>query len=215
VPRSHSVYDAIKRALDLLGALVLLVVLSPVLLVLAVLVRAKLGSPVIFRQPRPGKGGRVFTLYKFRTMADAPAGDVATVQASDASRLTAFGARLRSTSLDELPELVNILTGDMSFVGPRPLLVEYLPRYNAEQARRHEVRPGITGWAQVNGRNTLSWEERFALDVDYVDRRSLALDGKILAMTASAVLGRSGIMSEGGTTMEPFDPQTTPPNDGD
>ena len=207
--RSHRVYDAVKRTADVLASAVLLVVLSPLLLVVALLVRVKLGSPVLFCQQRPGRGGRVFTLYKFRTMLDAPeAGDVAAV-ATDAARLTPFGSFLRASSIDELPELVNVLRGEMSIVGPRPLLVEYLKRYTPEQARRHEVRPGITGWAQVNGRNAVAWEERFALDVWYVDNRSLALDVKVLWMTVSALTKREGISAEGHATMEPFDPTHT------
>jgi len=207
VKRSHRVYDALKRVLDLVCSAVLLVVLSPVFLVVALLVRSRLGSPVIFAQQRPGKGGNPFTVYKFRTMRDAAAHDdsVAAV-ASDAERLTPFGRALRSSSLDELPELLNVLLGHMSVVGPRPLLPEYLPRYTTEQARRHEVRPGITGWAQVNGRNAISWEERFELDVYYVDHRSFWLDAKILAMTLGAVFGRKGISAQGSATMEPFDP---------
>ncbi len=209
--RSHRAYDPVKRALDFVAAAALLVILSPVLAIVAVLVRVNLGSPVLFRQQRPGKDGSVFTLYKFRTMRDAPGpagdtaatGDVAAV-ASDAERLTRFGRVLRSTSLDELPELANVLLGHMSVVGPRPLLVEYLPRYNAEQARRHEVRPGITGWAQVNGRNAVSWDERFEMDVWYVDNRSLPLDLKILFMTAATVVRREGVTSAGSATMEPF-----------
>jgi sugar transferase EpsL len=214
VKRSHRVYDAVKRLLDLAAALVLLVALSPIILVTAVLVRAKLGSPVIFRQQRPGKDGRVFTVYKFRTMLDA-APDAGSVDAvsSDAERLTRFGSVLRSTSLDELPEFVNVLLGQMSVVGPRPLLVEYLPRYNATQARRHEVRPGITGWAQVNGRNAVSWDERFKMDVWYVDNRSLALDLKILVMTFSTVFRREGVSSATHATMEPFGGNASTVND--
>ena len=205
--RSHRVYDALKRVLDLVCSAVLLVVLSPVFLVVALLVRSRLGSPVIFAQQRPGKGGNPFTVYKFRTMRDAAAHDDAVAAvASDAERLTPFGRALRSSSLDELPELLNVLLGHMSVVGPRPLLPEYLPRYTTEQARRHEVRPGITGWAQVNGRNAISWEERFELDVYYVDHRSFWLDAKILAMTLGAVFGRKGISAQGSATMEPFDP---------
>ncbi|NTU70930.1 MAG: sugar transferase [Coriobacteriia bacterium] len=194
-----------KSALDAIASGVLLIVLSPVLLVLAVLVRAKLGSPVLFAQQRPGQNGRVFTLYKFRTMRDVPnaQGDVDAV-ASDAERLTGFGRALRATSLDELPELANVLLGDMSIVGPRPLLTEYLTRYNDRQARRHEVRPGITGWAQVNGRNAVSWDERFEMDVWYVDNRSFALDCRILAMTVTTVFAREGVSAKGHATMEPF-----------
>jgi sugar transferase EpsL len=207
VKRSHRTYDAMKRLLDAVAAAAGLVVLSPVLLVVAILVRAKLGPPVIFRQQRPGKDGTLFTIYKFRTMRGAPAGGSGVeAVASDAERITPFGRVLRSTSLDELPELVNVLLGQMSFVGPRPLLPEYLHRYNSEQARRHEVRPGITGWAQVNGRNAVTWDERFKLDVWYVDRRSFALDARILFKTVSAVLSRKGLSAPGTETMKPFDP---------
>jgi len=205
VKRSHTVYDLLKRVADLIVSAIALVVLSPVLAVVAVLVRTKLGSPVIFRQQRPGKNGRIFTLYKFRTMRDAVPGITgAHAVASDAERLTAFGRRLRSTSLDELPELANVFKGDMSIVGPRPLLPEYLDRYNSEQARRHEVRPGITGWAQVNGRNAVSWDERFKMDVWYVDHRSFALDARILFRTIAAVVSREGVSAAGVDTMEPF-----------
>jgi lipopolysaccharide/colanic/teichoic acid biosynthesis glycosyltransferase len=210
VKHSHRAYDVLKRVLDVAGAAFGLVVLSPVLLVAGVLVRSKLGSPVIFRQPRPGAHGRIFEIRKFRSMLAAPShADLEAVQASDDDRLTPFGRRLRSTSIDELPELWNVLVGDMSIVGPRPLLPEYLSRYSPTQARRHEVRPGITGWAQVNGRNATSWEDRFAMDVWYVDNRSFMLDAKILWMTISAVLGRSGISAEGNATMPPFDPEST------
>jgi sugar transferase EpsL len=205
VKRSHTVFDATKRLVDLVVSAVALVVLSPVLLVVAILVRAKLGSPVIFRQQRPGKGGRLFTVYKFRTMRDpAPGSTGADAVTTDAERLTPFGRTLRSTSLDELPELANVFLGQMSIVGPRPLLPEYLDRYNEEQARRHEVRPGITGWAQVNGRNALSWDERFKLDVYYVDHRSFAFDARILFKTISAVVSRQGVSAPGSETMQPF-----------
>jgi len=213
VKRSHTAYDLLKRVADIVGAAVLLAVLSPVFAVVALLVRLKLGSPVVFRQPRPGKGGRIFTLYKFRSMRDAAPGTapVAAV-ASDAERLTPFGRLLRSTSLDELPELVNVLRGDMSIVGPRPLLPEYLDRYNDYQARRHEVRPGITGWAQVNGRNAVSWDERFRMDVWYVDHRSFLLDARIALKTLGAVVSRSAVSAPGAATMQPFegDAGTTP-----
>jgi lipopolysaccharide/colanic/teichoic acid biosynthesis glycosyltransferase len=197
----------VKRVADVLTSALLLVILSPVLAVTALLVRSRLGSPVIFRQERPGKDGRLFTIFKFRTMADAEvsAGAVAAV-GTDADRLSPFGSKLRSASLDELPELFNVLRGDMSLVGPRPLLTEYLARYNATQARRHEVRPGITGWAQVNGRNAVSWDDRFEMDVWYVDHRSALLDLKILLMTVSSVFRRSGISSATHATMEPFQP---------
>jgi lipopolysaccharide/colanic/teichoic acid biosynthesis glycosyltransferase len=200
-------YDGVKRVLDFLGAAILLVVLSPVLAAIALAVRIRLGSPVLFLQTRPGKNSRPFTIYKFRSMRNASdALDAVAAVSSDAERLTPFGRFLRSTSLDELPELWNVLVGDMSFVGPRPLLVEYLPRYNEEQLRRHEVRPGITGWAQVNGRNAASWEDRLSMDVWYVDHRSLPLDVRILVMTARTVLVREGISAPGSTTVEPFDP---------
>lgn len=192
----------IKRAMDVLLSFGALVVLSPVLLIVAVLVRTKLGSPVLFRQERPGKDGKIFALYKFRTMTDAR--DQEGNLLPDEVRLTRFGKLLRSTSLDELPELYNILRGDMSLVGPRPLLVKYLPRYSPRQARRHEVRPGLTGWAQVNGRNALSWEERFELDVYYTEHLSMGMDVKILFLTVKAVLCRSGISSETSVTMEEF-----------
>lgn len=200
-------YDLLKRVLDVLVSALLLLVLSPVLLGTALAVRVALGSPALFRQQRPGLGGTLFTLYKFRSMRDAAATDVAAV-VSDAERLSPFGRFLRASSLDELPELWNVLRGDMSLVGPRPLLVAYLERYNAEQARRHDVRPGITGWAQVNGRNALDWETRLALDVWYVDNRSLALDLKILAKTVTAVLSRRGVSADGEATVAPFAPGT-------
>jgi lipopolysaccharide/colanic/teichoic acid biosynthesis glycosyltransferase len=206
VKRSHRAYDVVKRLLDIVASAALLVMLSPLLLVIALLVRINLGSPVLFTQHRPGKNGRIFALYKFRTMKPSPGAASVEAVASDAERLTRFGRILRTTSLDELPELWNVLRGDMSIVGPRPLLVEYLERYNSEQARRHEVRPGITGWAQVNGRNAVGWEERFAMDIWYVDKRSFLLDAKIAWMTIAAVLKREGVSAEGRATMEPFDP---------
>jgi len=212
VKRSHRVYDVVKRALDVAASALALIVLSPVLLVVAALVRIELGAPVVFRQPRPAKDGRIFTLYKFRTMRDAPFGTTGIdAVASDAERLTPFGRSLRRTSLDELPQLVNVLSGDMSIVGPRPLLPEYLDRYNEEQARRHEVRPGITGWAQVNGRNAVSWDERFTMDVWYVDHRSFALDARIALRSLSALVSREGVSAPGVETMEPFqgDSETT------
>jgi len=207
VKHSHRAYDIVKRLADVTVSALLLVVLSPVLIVVAVLVRGSLGSPVLFRQQRPGRNGRLFTNLKFRSMRDLP-GEGSAVEAvtSDAERLTPLGRFLRSSSLDELPELWNVLVGDMSLVGPRPLLPEYLTRYNEEQARRHEIRPGITGWAQVNGRNATSWEDRFRMDVYYVDNRSFALDMRVLAMTVTTVLKREGVSSPGSATMEPFDP---------
>jgi len=192
----------IKRAFDVAAAAVGLVVLSPVLAGVALAVRLRLGAPVLFRQERPGLHGRPFTMLKFRTMTDAR--DAAGRLLPDAERLTPLGRLLRSTSLDELPELWNVLRGDMSLVGPRPLLVRYLDRYTPEQARRHEVRPGLTGWAQVNGRNALTWEEKFALDVWYVDHASLALDLKILLLTLRRVLAREGISAAGEATMPEF-----------
>lgn len=180
----------------------MLLALSPVLLIVALLVRINLGKPVLFRQVRPGLGGKPFEMTKFRTMRDAV--DANGVPLSDAERLTPFGRFLRSSSLDELPGLFNVLKGDMSLVGPRPLLMEYLPLYSPEQARRHEVRPGITGWAQVNGRNSLSWKDKFTLDTWYVDNRSFALDMKILWMTVRKVLIRDGISADGEATMTKF-----------
>ena len=188
--------------LDLFLSLFGLVVLSPVLLLIAFLVRLRLGSPVLFRQVRPGFGGRLFTLLKFRTMR-APLSREGN-PLPDEARLSGFGTLLRRLSFDELPELFNVLKGDMSLVGPRPLLVQYLDRYTPEQARRHEVKPGLTGWAQVNGRNAISWEEKFALDIWYVDNRSFRLDLRILVMTAWKVLKREGISAEGEATMPEF-----------
>jgi lipopolysaccharide/colanic/teichoic acid biosynthesis glycosyltransferase len=179
-----------------------LVLLAPVLAIVALAVRLFLGTPVFFRQVRPGLGGRPFELVKFRSMLDAHDRDGRPLR--DAERLTRFGRLLRSTSLDELPELWNVLKGEMSLVGPRPLLIQYLVRYSPEQARRHEVPPGLTGWSQVNGRNALSWDEKFALDVWYVDHRNLLLDIKILFMTVGQVLGRRGISAEGQETMPEF-----------
>ena len=192
----------IKRPQDFLLALIATVILSPVLLVTAVLVRTKLGSPVLFRQERPGRNAKVFRLYKFRTMTDAKDKDGNLLP--DEVRLTAFGRKLRSTSLDELPELFNILKGDMSIVGPRPLLVRHLPRYNAHQARRHEVRPGFTGLAQVNGRNAISWEQKFDYDVQYVDNITFTGDWKIIFRTVSVVIHHDGIQSATSATMEEF-----------
>lgn len=192
-------YDAPKRALDASVAAVGLVATAPLQAVVALAVLAKHGRPVLFRQPRPGKDGRVFELVKYRTMLLPDAQRV-----SDADRLTPLGRFLRSTSLDELPTLWNVLKGDMSLVGPRPLLVQYLDRYSPEQARRHEVRPGITGLAQVRGRNGLDWDEKLALDVEYVDHRSLALDLRILWETVVVVLLRRGISADGHVTMAEF-----------
>ncbi len=191
-----------KRFFDFCVALGALAVLLLPLAVVALLVRVKLGQPVLFRQVRPGLHGQPFMMVKFRTMTDAR--DANGQWLSDADRLTAFGRFLRSTSLDELPELWNVLRGEMSLVGPRPLLMEYLPLYSAEQLRRHEVRPGITGWAQVHGRNALSWEERFKLDVWYVDNQSVWLDLRILGMTVRKVLAREGIHAAGEATVAKF-----------
>ena len=191
-----------KRALDILGAVAGLILLSPVLLVVAVLVRLYLGRPILFRQLRPGLRGQLFTIYKFRTMRIAT--DSIGRNAPDALRLTSLGGQLRSTSLDELPELWNVVRGHMSLVGPRPLLPEYLPRYTQHQARRHEVKPGITGWAQVRGRNAISWEEKFEFDVWYVENVSFSLDINILAMTIWQTLKRSGINHPNHATAEEF-----------
>jgi lipopolysaccharide/colanic/teichoic acid biosynthesis glycosyltransferase len=192
----------LKRTLDGLIAAFSLVVLSPVLIAVACGVRIMIGSPVLFRQQRPGLRSRPFTIEKFRTMTDDR--DTKGNLLPDADRLPGFGRFLRSTSLDELPELWNVLRGEMSLVGPRPLLMQYLDRYTPEQARRHEVRPGITGWAQVNGRNALSWEEKFALDVWYVDHLSFWLDVKIMATTVWKIFKREGISQPGQATMEEF-----------
>ena len=192
----------IKRPQDFLCALAAIVVLSPVMLVTAILVRTKLGSPIIFKQERPGLNGKIFTLYKFRTMTDKT--DENGNLLPDEIRLTSFGKKLRSTSLDELPELFNILNGDMAVVGPRPLLVRYLPRYNAHQARRHEVRPGFTGYAQVNGRNSITWEDKFDKDVYYVDHVTFLGDWKIIFQTVKTVWKREGISSDTSATMEEF-----------
>ena len=191
-----------KRLFDFVAALLGLAVLALPLLLLALLIRRKLGSPVLFRQVRPGLHGQPFEMVKFRTMTNARGPDGALLP--DADRLTPFGRFLRASSLDELPELWNVLKGEMSLVGPRPLLMEYLPLYSPQQARRHEVRPGITGWAQVNGRNALGWDEKFKLDVWYVDHRSLWLDIKILWLTVKKVLVREGISAAGEATMPRF-----------
>ena len=191
-----------KRLFDFLLALLALLLLALPLLVVALLVRCKLGSPVLFRQVRPGLHGQPFEMVKFRTMTDARGADGALLP--DAVRLTPFGRFLRASSLDELPELWNVLKGEMSLVGPRPLLMEYVPLYSAEQYRRHEVRPGVTGWAQVNGRNAISWEEKFALDVWYVENQSFWLDVKILFLTVKKVLVKDGISASGEATMTKF-----------
>ena len=188
-----------KRIIDIIGSLAGLIILSPVFLVVSVLVYSKLGSPIFFTQERVGKDGKIFKMIKFRTMLDSTNkfGELL----DDEERLTPFGKKLRSTSLDELPELINVLKGDMSLVGPRPLLVEYIPLYSKHQFRRHEVNPGITGWAQVNGRNSIDWETKFDLDVEYVDKFNLIMDIKILFLT---VIKRDGINQEGNATMEKF-----------
>ena len=191
-----------KRAFDLAVVVLLAPLLVVVLGVLALLVRARLGSPVFFTQIRPGLRGKPFRLIKFRSMTDARSANGELL--SDAERLTPFGGFLRASSLDELPEVMNVLAGEMSLVGPRPLLMDYLPLYSPEQARRHEVPPGITGWTQVNGRNALSWDEKFALDTWYVDNHGLRLDLKILSLTAGKVLRRDGISAAGDATMPPF-----------
>ena len=201
--KPYGIYErVIKRPQDFLCALLAIIVLSPVLLVVAILVRIKLGSPVLFTQDRPGRNGRIFKLYKFRTML--PPKDGIIDPAQDANRLTPFGKKLRSTSLDELPELFNMIKGDMAVVGPRPLLVQYLSRYNEHQARRHEVRPGFTGLAQVNGRNAISWEEKFDLDVQYVDRITFIGDWKIIFKTLKTVIKREGISGNNTDTMTEF-----------
>lgn len=192
----------LKRAFDIAASTSALVVLSPVLAITAYKVKKELGSPVLFRQTRPGLHGRPFEMIKFRTMKDAT--DKAGNALPDSERLTDFGKKLRASSLDELPELWNVLKGDMSLVGPRPLLMEYLPLYNAEQAKRHNVRPGVTGYAQVNGRNSLSWEDKFKLDTWYVEHQSLWLDMKILLKTVKKVIIKDGISAEGEATMTKF-----------
>ncbi|MGL5933442.1 MAG: sugar transferase [Cetobacterium sp.] len=192
----------LKRVFDLTLTLLFFIFFWWVFILLTYLVRKKLGSPAIFKQERPGKDGKIFTMYKFRSMSDAR--DKNGKLLSDSERLTKFGKLLRATSLDELPELYNVLRGEMSLVGPRPLLPEYLSRYNSFQARRHEVLPGITGWAQVNGRNAISWDDKFRLDVYYVDNRSFILDIKILFLTVKKVFIKEGISQEGEATMQEF-----------
>jgi lipopolysaccharide/colanic/teichoic acid biosynthesis glycosyltransferase len=211
VRRHRPPVPASKRLLDLFGATVGLVLLSPVFAIIAWRVRREVGTPVLFRQQRPGLGGAPFTLVKFRTMTDArgPDGELL----PDGERLPDLGRRLRSTSLDELPELWNVLRGEMSLVGPRPLLTEYLELYTPEQARRHEVLPGMTGWSQVNGRNDLPWPEKLALDVWYVDHRSFWLDLRILVRTVAAVFSRRGITLAGHETTVPFTGGEMPPSD--
>lgn len=192
----------IKRAIDILGSSLGLLLISPSLIIIAILISVKLGSPIFFTQDRVGKDGKIFKIVKFRTMLEAM--DKFGELLSDEERVTSFGNFLRSTSLDELPELINVLKGDMSLVGPRPLLVEYIDLYSKEQFRRHEVRPGMTGWAQVNGRNSLDWDERFKMDVEYVDNVNLLLDIKILFLTIFKVLKRDGISKDGHVTMDKF-----------
>ncbi|MBT1266748.1 sugar transferase [Pseudomonas sp. VS38] len=192
----------IKRGFDLFASLLGLILLSPVIAVIAWNIRKKLGSPVLFRQVRPGRNGKPFEMIKFRTMRDAH--DTNGEPLPDSQRMTAFGSFLRSSSLDELPELWNVVKGDMSLVGPRPLLMEYLPLYSAEQYRRHEVRPGVSGWAQVNGRNAIGWEEKFKLDTWYVDNQSFWLDMKVIFLTIKKVLVRDGISAEGEATASKF-----------
>ena len=192
----------VKRSQAFLLSLIAIIILSPILLITYLLVRVKFGKPAIFIQKRVGKDGKVFDLYKFRTMTDQRGEDGKLLP--DEQRLTSFGKKLRSTSLDELPELFNILKGDMALVGPRPLLVKYLPLYNDEQARRHEVRPGLTGYAQVNGRNAITWEDRFKLDVEYVDNVTFLNDWKIIFKTIKTVFKREGISEKGSATMDEF-----------
>ncbi|GKZ04385.1 sugar transferase [Paraclostridium bifermentans] len=192
----------IKRAIDILGSSIGGLLISPILIIIAILIRIKLGSPIFFTQDRVGKDGKVFKIVKFRTMLEAY--DKFGEPLSDKERVTSFGNFLRSTSLDELPELINVLKGDMSLVGPRPLLVEYIDLYSKEQFRRHEVRPGMTGWAQVNGRNNLNWDEKFKMDVEYVDNVNLLLDIKILFLTIFKVLKKDGISKDGHVTMDKF-----------
>jgi len=200
--KQHIYSNYVKRVFDFFLALLALFVFGIPMLLIAVLVKIKLGSPVFFKQDRPGKGGKVFQMYKFRSMTDERGEDGELLP--DEVRLTSFGRVLRSTSLDELPELLNVLKGDMSFIGPRPLLVRYLPLYNERQRRRHEVKPGITGYAQVNGRNAISWEEKFEKDVWYVENISFWTDIKILFKTVAVVFGRKGISSDTAVTMEEF-----------
>lgn len=200
---SSGIYrNYIKRPMDFLLSLLAIIVFLPILLIVALLVKVKLGSPVIFKQKRPGLNEKIFTLYKFRTMADKR--DKNGELLPDSLRLTKFGRFLRSTSLDELPELWNIIRGDMAVVGPRPLLVQYLPLYNEHQKRRHDVRPGLSGWAQVNGRNAISWEDKFNLDLEYVDNVRFLLDCKIIFLTIKKVFVKEGINQEGEVTMECF-----------
>ncbi len=198
----------IKRLFDFSASFFGLILLSPIIALVAWKIRKNLGSPVLFRQTRPGLNGKPFEMVKFRTMKDAV--DAQGNPLPDSERMTPFGDKLRNSSLDELPELWNVLKGEMSLVGPRPLLMQYLPLYSKEQARRHEVRPGVTGWAQINGRNAISWEEKFKLDVWYVDNRNLLLDIKILFLTVKKVFVKEGISADGHVTIEPFTGQVKP-----
>lgn len=191
-----------KRAVDIIGSLIGLILLSPVFTILYIMIRRRLGAPVLFRQTRPGKDGVPFEMIKFRSMKDTLGPDGASLP--DSERITPFGSKLRSSSLDELPELWNVLKGEMSLVGPRPLLLEYLPLYSHQQARRHELRPGVTGWAQINGRNAISWSEKFILDVWYVENHSLWLDIKIIALTVKRVIKSNDISAAGDETMPKF-----------
>lgn len=191
-----------KRIFDIFSSIVFILLFWWIYIIVAILVKKKLGSPVIFSQKRPGLNGKIFTMYKFRSMTDAK--DKNGNLLSDEERLPKFGKILRATSLDEIPEFLNILKGDMSLIGPRPLLVEYLERYTPEQARRHEVRPGVSGWAQVNGRNAISWEEKFKYDIEYVDNVSFLLDLKIIFLTIKKIFMKEGISQEGNVTMEEF-----------
>ncbi|NJP37447.1 sugar transferase [Alkalicoccus luteus] len=200
--KNISYQTVFKRPLDVALALIALFLLSPVFLIVALLVRMKLGKPILFKQQRPGLHGELFTMYKFRTMLDQH--DSNGQQLEDKDRLTSFGKKLRATSLDEIPELFNILKGNMSIVGPRPLLVEYLPLYSEYEKRRHEVKPGLTGLAQINGRNAISWDEKFEFDINYVDNITLAKDLKIMTATAVKVLRRDSINSNSSATMEPY-----------
>ena len=201
-----------KRLYDLLVALAAILILSPLFLIVVLLVWGKLGMPVLFRQQRPGLNGNPFTIYKFRTMSHN--NDENGTMAEDSERMTQFGASLRKFSLDELPQLFNVIKGDLSLVGPRPLLIEYLPLYSVDQMRRHDVRPGITGWAQVNGRNTITWDKKFAYDLWYVDHQSFWLDMKILWMTLGRVVKFRGISQSGNVTMEKFTGQESDLRDG-
>jgi sugar transferase EpsL len=201
---THALQRAIKRSIDVIGASIGVVVFSPVLAASAAAIRITMGSPVLFKQTRPGLGAKPFQLWKFRTMTNSPNHDHPVDPQSDAQRLTPLGRWLRDSSIDELPQLFNVLRGEMTLIGPRPLLMQYLPRYSPEQARRHEMPPGITGWAQINGRNSLSWDEKFALDVWYIDHWSLLLDAKILWMTVDRVLRRTDVSSAGHATMPEF-----------